>query len=247
MNALKIFWDAPRFLSRWWVPLILAGRAVTVPAEDLFRIDFEDYEAGELADVQPAQAEMFRWQVPKGTARIQTEVAHQGKRALRMGPARSLAMRRFDGGTGVGRLTAETQYYDFWIYPDTEISDYIVVARLTDVTGSSFADIHFAEGGRIKALVGTNRKDPPFEMMDLDGRWAPEVWQRVTLKFGVTRQVFDLYLNGKLCTPGGQPFAAKFTGRLSQVMLEGPHAAYSSFAAYYDDLRWSDTDPLASK
>src|SRR5438309_1163384 len=83
--------------------------ANAVSAADLFLIDFEDYSVGNLVDAQPPQSEMFRWQAPKGAAEVQTNVVHSGKHALRMGPNRSLAQRRFDGGEGIRSLAAMTQ------------------------------------------------------------------------------------------------------------------------------------------
>ncbi|MBI4025176.1 MAG: hypothetical protein HY360_09360 [Verrucomicrobia bacterium] len=215
-------------------------------ADDLFVIDFEDYGVGNLLETQPQQSEQFRWQVTKDMAEVQADVAHGGKHALRLGPARSAVTRRFDGGASIQPLLSQTQYYDFWVYPDAESSDYIVVARLTDVTGSNFADIHFASSGALKVMTRPeNEKEA--KLVNLDGAWESRQWNRVTLKLDAAAQKFEMFLGGKLCTKSPMPLPNNFSGKLSNVSFEGPHAEHKSFSCYYDDLRWSDANPLATK
>jgi hypothetical protein len=225
--------------------VILAGGPAR--AADLFKIDFENYAAGTLETGQPPQPEIFRWKTLKSPADIVTNIVHAGTHSLRLGPRRASINRRFDGGDGIRPLSSLVQYYDFWIHPACDPSDYIVVARLRDVSGSTFADVHFYNGGPIKVMAGTGDKDKPIVLADSGAAWTPGKWHRLTLRLDVTEQKFQLYVNGERTSEGPWKFPSKFNGNISDVTLEGTDSTLENNWVYYDDLHWTDTDPLAKK
>lgn len=216
-------------------------------AADLFAIDFEDYRAGDILDTQPPQSETYRWRVDKGKAVVQTNIVHSGKHALRLESNRAAVTRRFDGGDGIRPLSSSTQYYDVWVYPACPPNAFIVVARFIDLSGNNFVDLYFANDGAIKLIVASGEEANPRKLVDLGARWTPNEWHRLTLKMDFAAQKQQVSINGKPVPAGPQPFAGPCDGRICYVTLEGPDSKSAEHFVCYDDLRWSDTDPLGKK
>jgi len=213
---------------------------------DLFTIDFEDYGLGDILDAQPPQSETYRWRVDKGKAVVQTNIVHGGKLALRLESDRAAVTRRFDGGDGIRPLSSSTQYYDVWVYPVCPPNAFIVVARLMDVTGSNFVDLYFANDGAIKLVVASGDKANPRKLVDSGAQWTPNQWHRLTLKLDFANQKQQISVNGKPVPAGPQPFAGP-CDRLGSLTLEGPDSRSDEHFVCYDDLHWSDTDPLGKR
>ena len=60
--------------------LFLAATAGSLPAADLFRIDFEDYVPGRLVEGQPPQSETYQWTQSADAATVQEKLSHGGRR-----------------------------------------------------------------------------------------------------------------------------------------------------------------------
>ncbi|MBI4028489.1 MAG: hypothetical protein HY360_26115 [Verrucomicrobia bacterium] len=220
---------------------------LAVRADDLFAIGFEDYGAGDILDTQPSQSETYRWRMDKGKAVVQTNLVHNGKQALRLESNRAAITRRFDGGKDIQPLSSSTQYYDSWVYPACPPNAFTVVARFIDLTGNNFVDLYFANDGAIKLVAASGEKANPRKLVDSGAQWTPNEWHRLTLKMDFAAQKQQLWVNGKPVPAGPQPFAGPCDGRICSVTFEGPDAKSEEDFVCYDDLRWSDADPLNKK
>jgi len=236
--------------------LLFSAAIPRASADNLFAIDFEDksYVVGKLSGTMPHVPRDFRWEVMKeGVAEVQTDIVHDGERALRVGSAACWVRQRFYGTEGIARdrdgiqlLESAVHYYDFWVYPDCEPDDYIVVARLVDFAdGKCYADIHFANG-IIKVYTKFEGEKKP-RYVQVEGEWESRKWNRVTLKIDGAAQKFELFLGGKPCMESPLLLPNKFSGMFWGVYFEGPHSRQEAASCYYDDLCWSDTNPLAAK
>jgi len=216
-------------------------------AADLFHIDFEEYTPGPLSEGQPEQSETYQWKQTGEAATVQEKLSNRGKRALELGGPRAKARRRFDGGEGVEPITSPVQYYDFRVYPRCSSSEYCVVARMFDhPSGRDFMDVHFKDDGAIAVMKAGKSSSDPGEIVDTGHKWRRKRWLRITLVMDRETQEFDLYLDSKKSPAGPFTFAQRFD-QLESLAFEGPHADDPNAFFYYDDLRWTDENPLAEK
>ena len=214
-------------------------------ADDLFRIDFEDHDPGRLVEGQPPESEQYQWTQSADAAMVQEKLSHGGGRALELGGPRVTVRRRFDAGKEIVPLTSGVQYYDFRVYPRCSNREYCVVARMFDhPSGHSFMDIHFRDNGVIGVMVAGESTSDPGVMAETGHQWRRKRWLRITLAMDREAQTFDLYLDGRKSPSGPFQFSHRF-GQLETLTFEGPHSDDPNAFFYYDDLHWTDVNPLA--
>lgn len=224
--------------------LFLAATAGSLPAADLFRIDFEDYVPGRLVEGQPPQSETYQWTQSADAATVQEKLSHGGRRALELGGPRVTVRRRFDAGEGIVPLTSRVQYYDFRIYARCSSREYCVVARMFDYpSGNAFMDVHFTGKGEIGVSVPGESTGDPAVFRATGHRWRRKRWLRLTLAMDRETQTFDLLLDGKQSPAGPFRFPLRFS-QLENLTFEGPHSDDPNAFFYYDDLHWTDVNPL---